>query len=56
VKGSAGYAEWYKLIIASRSFVAINRKCVSLCPENGVLKVKLLRNIMALKSNLHRCL
>jgi hypothetical protein len=36
MKSSAGYALSYKLITASGSFTAINRKCVNLYPENVV--------------------
>jgi hypothetical protein len=39
VKSSAGYVEWYKLVLASKSFAAINGKFIKLCPENSVSKV-----------------
>jgi hypothetical protein len=36
MKSSAGYTQSYKLIIASGSFTAINRKCVNVYSENIV--------------------
>jgi len=54
MKKCAGYAQSYKLIIASGSFTAINRKCVNLYSEY-IVRSKAAEKYNSTESDLLRC-